>query len=304
MVALGIDEGVLRRRRIRSGELLGALVLEVEELRVRGQENVGRDGLESGEGSHEVVGDARVGGLLPVLPLDEDHARQHRQTADRHRAVALSSLLDHEIPRGTAPGVAGGDARRHRHPAQGDRFAIRQLLVDEDHREEGLVAQEIVIAAATLESRGVQLAGHEARTARLLQSGQSTGVVEMGVAVEQQADVFHLEAQRLDTRPDQRHGLLESTVDQDVAVGGGDQEGSDAAGAHVVEVAEDAEGLHRLIHGLPALRQLGPARKREHERQKEEEEHARVRSHGPIVARAVRRCLRRNDGPAGSTKDY
>jgi hypothetical protein len=66
------------------------------------------------------------------------------------------------------------------------------------------------------------------------------------VADEQDLDVGEAESELLDARAQERHGLDEVAVDEDVALGRGDEVARQPLAADVVEVAGNAERRKRL----------------------------------------------------------
>ena len=67
------------------------------------------------------------------------------------------------------------------------------------------------------------------------------------MAGQQDLDVAHLEAERLDGFLDQGDGPLEAAVDEDVPLGSGDQVAGQVLRADVVDVADDLVGRERLV---------------------------------------------------------
>ena len=154
------------------------------------------------------------------------------------------------------PGMARRDQGGQLESAERDHVAMVQPAVDLYGREGAVVSEEIIAEPAALQEGRVLDARHQPRSGELLKSGEAAGMVEVSVAVEQDLDVFETEPELFDAGADQRHGLFESSVNQDVPFRSGQQERGDAAGTHVVEVAHDAEGLFRLVHRLPSRCQL------------------------------------------------
>lgn len=64
-------------------------------------------------------------------------------------------------------------------------------------------------------------------------------VVAVRMAAQDRLDVRQSEAELLDRRPEERHGVLEVRVDEDVARGRRDQVRVQRPGADVVEVPDD-----------------------------------------------------------------
>jgi hypothetical protein len=75
----------------------------------------------------------------------------------------------------------------------------------------------------------------------------SGDVIGMGVAGQQDLDVAHLEAERLDRRTNQRNGFLEAAVDQDVPVVRRDQIRRQRLRADVIHIADDSMRRKRVV---------------------------------------------------------
>ena len=134
--------------------------------------------------------------------------------------------------------MAGRPAGDQGDAAELDLVAVLQNAVD----LAGLPAAGRVEVLA-LAARGDHLvvAAHhvDLGAGQLLQQGVAGDVVGVGVAGQQDLDVGHLEAERLDGLADQGNGPLEAAVDQDVPLGRGDQVAGQILRADVVDVADD-----------------------------------------------------------------
>ena len=76
---------------------------------------------------------------------------------------------------------------------------------------------------------------------------QTAGMIEMGMAVQQQLHVFDVIAQGLDIRFDHRCGFRQAAIGQDQALRRDDQECADAGGADIIDVADNMERGLRLV---------------------------------------------------------
>ena len=117
--------------------------------------------------------------------------------------------------------------------------------------------------------------GGDGRAAGALQCGNAAGVIVMAVGIDDQLDVFGLEAQLADVRVDDRGRLFETTVEQHVAGVADDQDRRQAVGADVVAVAEQLERLARLVPLVAAValvRRIGLERWRLKNRDQQQEE--------------------------------
>src|SRR6185503_17656215 len=103
-----------------------------------------------------------------------------------------------------------------------------------------------IVEAAARVLLEIAAAGNELRAGDAPQLRETAGVIVVGVAVEQKADVRNLEAEALDIRANHRHRLLESAVEEEVSLGGGDEVRRDVRRADVVDVAGAPERLHGL----------------------------------------------------------
>ena len=82
-----------------------------------------------------------------------------------------------------------------------------------------------------------------------LQFGNAAGVIEMGVRVYDELDVFDAKSQRADVGNDQRRRLGQRAVDEDMASVGGDQDRAQAMSADVVGIAVNPEWLVQFVPG-------------------------------------------------------
>src|SRR5258708_3616660 len=113
-----------------------------------------------------------------------------------------------------------------------------------------------------------------------LQCGHSAGVIEMGVRVYDELDVFDAKSQRADVGNDQRRRLGQRAVDEDMASLGGDQDGAQALSADVVGIAVDPEWLVRFVPGgtigAGRMHILSGNRNSQHEEQKVSTAHVTI----------------------------
>ena len=113
------------------------------------------------------------------------------------------------------PGVKHRDQRV---PAQLHFVAVVQDAADLDRRE------STAPCSALFHHGRVGIHHHELRAGHFLHLGDARAMVAMRVADENDLDVAELEAELLDALLDQRHGIFEIGIDQDVALIGRDQE--------------------------------------------------------------------------------
>jgi hypothetical protein len=116
------------------------------------------------------------------------------------------------------------------------------LVNDSVHRDglERLSATEVRVAdAAVFQHRGIFLGRQHPGAGDFLDLGQGRRVIVMGLHLQQDLDVFQPEAKRLDVIADQRGGILEAGVDQNLPGVGGDQEHAQIESADRVERPDD-----------------------------------------------------------------
>ena len=73
----------------------------------------------------------------------------------------------------------------------------------------------------------------------------------MRVGVQNDFDVGKFETEFGKARLNSGHGHFKAGIEDDVSLWGGDEKGTDAGGADVVDVADDAEGFERGVPGVP-----------------------------------------------------
>ena len=72
-------------------------------------------------------------------------------------------------------------------------------------------------------------------------------MIKVGVAAEDDPDVFQLESERLDIGTHQRTGLLHRRIDKNVSFRGSDEKAGKIVSPDIVDVTNDAEALEWLI---------------------------------------------------------
>src|SRR5581483_7158461 len=97
-------------------------------------------------------------------------------------------------------GMARREVRGQRRAAEGDGIAVVEDAVGLDGRKGFFVPEVEIPLAAAGEERGVPFARREFRAGQALELRQAAGVIEMGVAAEQDLDVLQLEPELLDIR--------------------------------------------------------------------------------------------------------
>src|ERR1700722_7142136 len=108
-------------------------------------------------------------------------------------------------------------------------------------------------------------------------------MVEMGVTNQQNFDVLEMKAELLHALLDLRHRAFEVAVDQDVALRGGDQKGSQTCAADVVDVADDLVRRKRLRPVRLHLREQDRGREKEWQYGKS------TRKHGEQITSSILR---------------
>src|SRR5580698_181675 len=108
-------------------------------------------------------------------------------------------------------------------------------------------------------------------------------MVEMGVTNQQNFDVLEMKAELLHALLDLRHRAFEVAVDQDVALRGGDQKGSQACATDVVDVADDLVRRKRLRPVRLHLREHGSGK------DKEKRYRRGTRKHGEQITSSILR---------------
>ena len=116
----------------------------------------------------------------------------------------------------------------------------------------GIVGE--VVGVAGLDDLRIAIHDHHGRVGFAKDLCAAGGMVEVRLAVEEDAGVGPAEAELLDAGADLRRGADEIAVEEDVAGGGGDEVDREVAAADVVEVAGDTEGC---LGGGPVWRVCG-----------------------------------------------
>jgi hypothetical protein len=159
--------------------------------------------------------------------------------------------------------------------AQPHALAVAQRAVDLERRIGELVAPGEIALAAALQQPGIRGGGKHLRAGRGLDRGDAAGMVEMGLAVEQDLDLARVEAERADVGEHLRRELRHPRVDQDQAVAAVDQHRRDVARADVIDSVGDAERVDPLCPpgGMAATPRRGRSaageQKREHGRRRD-----------------------------------
>ena len=131
--------------------------------------------------------------------------------------------------------VVGGE----QHVAHLDRVAVAQDAIDLDRRIDEIIGVLEVVLVAALHRRDVVLHDRQLRTELLLQIGEGACVIDMGMAVDHELDVFGLEAELADGLDDHRSRRRHAGVHQDVPFGGREQEDAEPLGPDEVDRADD-----------------------------------------------------------------
>ena len=208
---------------------------------VGAEKHVAGQALEDLEGLGKVGGDFGV-----VLVVDQLKPGIDVGAADDHDIVFLAAVLDAPGPRGAAARVAGRQTGDQRDAAELDFVAILQNAVDLARVPAAGRVQVLALAA-----RGDDLvvAAHDIDlgAGQLLQQRVARDVVRVGMARQQDLDIGHLEAERLDRFLNQGNRALKAAVDEDVPLGSGDEIGGQILGADVVDIADDLVRRERLV---------------------------------------------------------
>jgi hypothetical protein len=224
----------------------GELFEEVEVVAVVGEEDLCGEAFVEGEGVAEVVDDAWVGGGLGG-GVDEAVVGPEGVAADDDDGAegcgGLAGEMGAEGPGGAAAGVACGAVRGEGGGAEGDGVVVVEDAVDGGGGKvgDGAGGAEEVGVAAGLDDRDVVGHDHEAGVGFALDLCGAAGVIEVGLAGEEDAGVAPVEAELLDGGTDLGWGGWEVGVDEDVAGGGGDEVGGEILAADVEEIVGDAE---------------------------------------------------------------
>lgn len=210
------------------------LPLEIEEVSVRTEEQPWLQRAQKRELAPIVFDDVRIFRVADQLVL-----RRYGRAAEEHRVA--------HRPRRTAARVAGSDVRGERHAAERHLLAVGDRAVREDRRKEELVAELRIIFPTRSVIGRLRSAGDELRFRHALQLGESAGVIVVRMAADQDLHVLDAKPEALDVCANDRSGLDETAVEQDVTFRRGDQVRRDVARADVIEVSFDAERRDRLI---------------------------------------------------------
>jgi hypothetical protein len=239
---LGVDERVALARL-----MLAAFGVEAEEAPVRAQKQLARQSLEPFEGRFErccsTLGICRIGS-------QEIRLREGIDAADKNSGPLRASDLEHGCPGRTARRMTGRDVCRQANSAKLDRVAVAYQSVDPHW---GKAKRRL---AARLETRCIVSARHQLGASPLDESGESSGVVPVSVTVEDDLDLARIETQGLHVPANDRRRFLETSAEQDVPVGGGDEKRCDVTRPDVVEIVCNSERFDRAIPAREGLRQL------------------------------------------------
>jgi len=170
----------------------------------------------------------------------------------RVRKLRSKSAL---IPGYSPKDKAAGSVRPHLCTTRSSRSPSRtrgRVSEEREVRDEPEWPEGGIAGAAGRDHVGIALADPQLGTGRLLQRRKSACVVEVRVRVEQHFDVSDVEPEFGDARHDHRGGPGIAAVDQDVALGPGEQERSDVVGTDVIEVPGDAERFGGLLSTVVA----------------------------------------------------
>src|SRR5690606_26313123 len=140
--------------------------------------------------------------------------------------------------------------------AQGLPIANDADFVYRRNRIAELELRIVAFAPAALHRARRLCARGDARAAQALQLRDAARVVAMRVRVDDELDVVHAKAERTDALCDEGGGVGQRTVDEHMAVIGGDQDRAQTARADIVGVAEDAKRRLFLVPGLAPIRDV------------------------------------------------
>lgn len=176
-----------------------------------------------------------------TVRIDEVQAAGTLARAPRPRAAA-----------GRMP--AGGVQCRGQRSQAYDLTRLEHIHVaDRWHGQRDAVLRIIMVGQSVGDHRRARGTRDDARTARILDRRDATRVVVVRVRVEDDLDVGRAEAEGRDVLEDERGGVGETAVDEDMALLRCDQQRREAVSADVVRVAEQAQ---RCLRRVP----LGAAR--------------------------------------------
>ncbi len=169
--------------------------------------------------------------------------------------VDFAVFGDVHRPGGATFGVTGGEVAGEFRFSERDRVAIAQDSVGlgrrVTHHLVGIGRE--IIGAAARQQGSVCFAHHNFCAGELLHQRIATRVIQMGVTVQNDFDVFQAETQLRDAVANARDGGFESGINQNVALGCGDEERTDAGGSDVIKIPDDVEGLEGRVPGFPFL---------------------------------------------------
>ena len=166
-------------------------------VRVRGQENVARQGAQGGEALLEVLDDVRIG---RVLGEAEVVGGDRGQTIGVHHIQAVVLVAGLPGPRRAPRRMAGREMGCQRERADVQRFTI----LDDSYVSDRLNGRELPILRIVtsrmprLQRKCRELARRHGSAAQPMQLRYATRVIEVHVRVENEFDVFDPEAERLD----------------------------------------------------------------------------------------------------------
>ncbi len=141
--------------------------------------------------------------------------------------------------------MAGREGRGQAHPAQGHDLFVTQHAIDGDLREMAARIVGVAVVLAVLQRPAIARRGIELRPGVAAQLGDAAGMIEMGVAVDDDLDVLQPKTEVHDIALDQRGVLRQRAVEQDGAMPRRNQIGRQAFGADIIDWADDAERRDR-----------------------------------------------------------
>src|SRR5258708_184313 len=254
---------------------------------VRSKHDVAMKSAHGGKGAFQII---REGGVEIIA--DEAISRRP-QTSKEHDVVRVTAFADLHRPCGTALGVTWCQMGGHASGAEGDSFAVADDVVDMCRLEREARAKSKVVQGTILDLRLITRADIELRAGASFQLGESAGVIEVCLAIEEDLDVLDIESQDPKIALDERNGLGEAAVEKDQSLFGADRVRGDLGRPDVIDVSGDAERRHRLVPCLLFGRQ-GSASKG----QKKREEKSGRSNHGAIEAeRGLARHVDFSRGP-------
>src|SRR5262249_2110672 len=201
----------------------------------------------AGQAVQNLEGLGKVGGYFGVvLVVDQLKPGIDVGAADDHHLILLAAVLDAPSPCSAATSVAGRQTSDQGDASEFDFVAILQNTVNLAGVPAAGRVQVLALAAG---SDDLLVAAHDKDlgTGHLLQQRVTRNVVRVGMARQQDLDIGHLEAERLDRFLDQGNCAFKAAIDENMPLGSGYEKCSQILGTDVVNIANDLVRRERLV---------------------------------------------------------